>query len=78
MDAPKIVRDLAASVNGEVLRWREEDNNFVILMTDGRKFRFPKTAPEKPRRDQTPDDFKAPVDQTPDPDKHHRKTKDKE
>ena len=76
MDAPKIVRDLAASVNGEILRWREEDDNFVILMTDGRKVRFPKSAPDKPRRDQTPEDFKAGVDETPNPDKPHRKTKE--
>lgn len=76
MDAPKIVTDLAASVSGIPMKWREQDNQWVIILTDGRKYRFPKDTEGKPRAQETKADYKAPVDVTPNPDKPHRKTKE--
>ena len=92
MSAPDIVVQLAASVSGIPMKWREEDNYFVIIMTDGRKYRFPKdraSEPQasiahpgakrrqenqgKPRAQETVEDYKPPVDVTPNPEKRHRK-----
>ncbi|HEY6008409.1 MAG TPA: hypothetical protein VIU40_08810 [Geobacteraceae bacterium] len=50
--APQIVIDLAASVNGEPLAWKEYDDHWNIVMTDGRKYAFRKDAP-LPRKQDT-------------------------
>ncbi len=58
MTAPEIVQELAASVSGVPMKWREEEGYWVIIMTDGRKYRFPKEGPAKPRHDETVEDHK--------------------
>ena len=73
MTAPSIVEKLAASVSGVPMKWREEDGYWVIIMTDGRKYRFPKAGDPKPRNDETVADYKPAQDVTPNPDKRHRK-----
>lgn len=78
MNTPQIVIDLAASVSGVPTKWREEDNYWVIIMTDGRKYRFPKEGDPKPRNQETPADYKPGIDQTADPEHRHRKNKPKD
>jgi len=58
MGAPQIVEQLAASVSGVAMKWREEDAYWVIIMTDGRKYRFPKETQGLPRSQETTEDYK--------------------
>ncbi len=75
-DAPKIVVDLAASVSGVPLKWREEEGYWVIIMTDGRKYRFPRESKPKPRSQETTEDFKPAQELEDKGGKKHRKTKE--
>ncbi len=65
MGAPLIVEQLAASVSGVPMKWREEEGYWVIIMTDGRKYRFPRNAVPMPRAQETTEDFKPGQEQPP-------------
>ncbi len=73
MGAPSIVEKLAASVSGVPMKWREEDAYWVIIMTDGRKYRFPKIDQDLPRHEETMENYKPAQEQVPQPE--HRKKK---
>ncbi len=75
MGAPEIVHKLAASVSGVPLKWREEQGYWVIVMTDGRKYKFPREEDPKPRAQETTEDFKPGQLQDEKAGKKHRKTK---
>lgn len=74
MDAPPIVMHLARSVNGAPpLAWKEYDDHFVIVMSDGRKYTFAKKNPELPRHKTELDDMKEPVDRAEIPQPLHQR-----
>ncbi len=75
MNAPLIVQQLAATVQGVPLAWREYDDKWVIIMEDGRKLTFKKAEIGTPRAQDTVQDYKAGVEETPQ-DKHRRKPKE--
>jgi hypothetical protein len=39
MTEPTQVLDIARKAGGKILRWREEDGMYVVLLTDGRKIK---------------------------------------
>ncbi len=73
-DAPKIVVDLAASVSGIPLKWREEEGYWVIVMTDGRKYRFSKHDEDVVRQNDSLANYKPgkAVEKQPETRKHKR------
>ncbi len=75
MAAPEIVLKLAASVSGVPLKWREEEGYWVIIMTDGRKYKFPRESHPKPRAQETTEDFKPGQPQHEKGGNRHRKTR---
>ncbi len=72
-NAPRIVVQLAATVGGTPMKWREDDDHWIIIMTDGRKYHFKKTD-SKPRHEETVADVKPGVLETKQPEtrKHKR------
>lgn len=73
MIPPHIVVDLAATVSGIPMKWREDGDHWIIIMTDGRKYRFKKTD-SVPRHEETVQDTKPGVLETKQPEtrKHKR------
>ncbi len=74
MGAPEIVNLLAASVSGVPMKWREEDGYWVIVMTDGRKYRFSKLDQDVIRKNDALSNYKPgqAVTKQPETRKHKR------
>ncbi len=73
MGAPLIVQQLAATVSGVPWQWKEFDTHWTIIMTDGRKYKFPKDEKGVPRSQETTETYKPAQEQVPQPE--HRKKK---
>ncbi len=65
MGAPLIVEQLAATVSGVPWQWKEFDTHWVVIMTDGRKYKFPKDEKGVPRSQETVETYKPAVEVQP-------------